>query len=40
MYIRQVLKVKHDWWMYILGVVGAIAGVGVFSIPHVAGIFL
>jgi len=39
MYIRQVLKVKHDWWMYILGVVGAIAGVGLFSVPHLAGIF-
>lgn len=39
MYIRQVLKVEHDWWRYVLGVLAAIAGVGVFSIPHLIGIF-
>lgn len=39
MYIRQVLRVEHDWWRYIIGVLGAIAGVGLFSLPHVVAIF-
>lgn len=40
MYIRQVLRVEHDWWRYILGVIGAIAGVGIFSIPHTVAILM
>lgn len=40
MYIRQVLKVEHDWWRYIIGVIAAIAGVGVFSIPHTVAILM
>lgn len=34
MYISQVFKVEHDWWRYIIGVIGAIVGVGIFSMPH------
>lgn len=35
MYISQVYKVEHDWWRYIIGTIGAIVGVGIFSVPHV-----
>lgn len=38
MYIAQALNVLHDWWRYIVGVIIAIAGVFVFSLPHIIGI--
>ncbi|MGJ5641061.1 CPBP family intramembrane glutamic endopeptidase [Formosa sp. S-31] len=38
MYISQAFKGLHDWWRYIVGVIIAIAGVVVFSIPHVIAI--
>lgn len=38
MYIEQAYKGLHDWWRYILGVVIAIAGIFMFSVPHVAAI--
>ena len=34
MYIEQAQKNLIDWWRYVLGVVIAIAGVVIFSIPH------
>jgi membrane protease YdiL (CAAX protease family) len=34
MYIKQVLKVEHDWWRYLIGFIAVLVGVGVFSIPH------
>lgn len=34
MYIEQAYKVLHDWWRYLLGVVIAIVGIGIFSVPH------
>lgn len=38
MYIAQAYKGLHDWWRYIIGVVIAIIGIIVFSIPHALGI--
>jgi hypothetical protein len=38
MYIEQAYKGLHDWWRYVLGVVIAIAGIFMFSVPHVAAI--
>src|SRR5210317_1793028 len=40
MYIRQVLKVEHDWWRYLIGFLGVLAGIGIFSAPHLIAIFL
>ncbi|MCK0109591.1 CPBP family intramembrane metalloprotease [Flavobacteriaceae bacterium S0825] len=40
MYISQVFKVEHDWWRYIIGVMGAIVGVGVFSMPHLIALMM
>lgn len=34
MYISQVSNILNDWWRYILGVVVAIIGVAIFSVPH------
>ena len=34
MYIEQVQKNLSDWWRYVLGVLIAIIGVVIFSIPH------
>ena len=34
MYIAQAYKGLHEWWRYVIGVVIAIFGVFVFSIPH------
>jgi len=34
MYIEQAFRVLNDWWRYILGVLVAIIGVGIFSVPH------
>ncbi|MCB0424311.1 MAG: CPBP family intramembrane metalloprotease [Mangrovimonas sp.] len=34
MYIEQAFKVLHDWWRYILGVLLAFVGIGIFSMPH------
>jgi len=34
MYIEQAQKNLIDWWRYVLGVVIAITGVVIFSIPH------
>jgi membrane protease YdiL (CAAX protease family) len=34
MYISQVSNILNDWWRYILGVVIAIIGVAIFSVPH------
>ncbi len=33
-YIQQAYLGKHEWWRYFVGVVIAIVGVGIFSIPH------
>ncbi len=38
MYIEQAFKVRHDWWRYLLGLVIAVAGVFMFSVPHAAAI--
>ncbi|RIA09888.1 hypothetical protein OE09_1734 [Flavobacteriaceae bacterium MAR_2010_72] len=38
MYIEQAYKSLHDWWRYIVGVIIAIAGVFIFSVPHAAAI--
>lgn len=38
MYIEQAYKGLHEWWRYIVGVVIAIAGVFMFSVPHAAAI--
>jgi len=40
MYISQVFKVEHEWWRYILGVIGAIVGVGIFSMPHIIALMM
>lgn len=34
MYIEQAFKVLHDWWRYLLGILMAFAGIGIFSVPH------
>lgn len=34
MYIAQAFKVLHNWWRYLIGVVIAIIGIIIFSIPH------
>jgi membrane protease YdiL (CAAX protease family) len=34
MYIEQVQKNLSDWWRYLIGLVIAVSGVFVFSIPH------
>ncbi len=34
MYIAQAYKGLHDFWRYIIGVIMAIAGVFIFSVPH------
>ncbi|WP_434035868.1 lysostaphin resistance A-like protein [Formosa sp. 4Alg 33] len=38
MYISQAYKGLTDWWSYIIGVIIAIAGVFIFSIPHLVAI--
>jgi len=38
MYIAQAFKGLHDWWRYLIGVFVAIAGVFMFSAPHLAAI--
>ena len=38
MYIAQVQNTLHDWWRYIIGVIIAIVGVFVFSVPHLIGL--
>jgi len=34
MYIEQAFRVRHEWWRYVLGVVIAVAGIFIFSVPH------
>lgn len=34
MYIAQAFNVLHDWWRYVIGLIVAVIGVVVFSIPH------
>lgn len=38
MYIEQAFKARHEWWRYIVGVIIAIAGIFIFSVPHVLAI--
>jgi hypothetical protein len=38
MYIEQAFKTQHEWWRYVVGVIIAIAGVFMFSVPHVLAI--
>lgn len=38
MFIAQAYKGLHDWWRYIVGLVIAIAGVFIFSAPHLLAI--
>ena len=38
MYIAQAFKGLHEWWRYVVGLIIAIAGVFLFSIPHGIGI--
>ena len=38
MYIEQAFKSHHEWWRYIVGVIIAIAGIFIFSVPHVLAI--
>jgi len=40
MYIAQVYNVLHDWWRYVVGFIGIIIGVFVFSMPHVIAIIV
>ncbi|WP_452224672.1 CPBP family intramembrane glutamic endopeptidase [Lacinutrix chionoecetis] len=40
MYIAQAFNVLHDWWRYLIGIVVAIIGVFIFSIPHFAAVFV
>ncbi|WP_027126615.1 CPBP family intramembrane glutamic endopeptidase [Gelidibacter mesophilus] len=40
MYITQAYKGLHEWWRYVVGVIIAIIGVTIFSIPHGIGITL
>ncbi|MBT8305188.1 MAG: CPBP family intramembrane metalloprotease domain-containing protein, partial [Bacteroidia bacterium] len=39
MYIAQTYNVLHEWWRYVLGVIIAVIGVFVFSVPHIIAIF-
>ncbi len=34
MFIAQAFNVLHDWWRYLVGLIIAIAGVFIFSVPH------
>ena len=38
MYIEQAYKGRYEWWRYIVGVIIAIAGIFIFSVPHVLAI--
>lgn len=38
MFIAQAFKGLHEWWRYIVGVIIAIIGVFIFSMPHALGI--
>lgn len=40
MYIAQAFKGLHEGWRYVVGLIIAIAGVFVFSIPHAIGVLL
>ncbi len=40
MFIAQAFKGLHDWWRYVVGLIIAIIGVFVFSIPHALGILI
>ena len=40
MYISQAYKGLTDWWRYIIGVILALVGVMVFSLPHIIAISL
>lgn len=39
-YLQQVYKIKSDFWRYIIGVIIAIAGVFIFSLPHIFAIIV
>ncbi len=38
MFIEQGFKGLHEWWRYLIGVIIAIAGIFIFSVPHAAAI--
>ena len=38
MYIEQAFKSHHEWWRYVIGVLAAITGVFIFSVPHLVAI--
>ncbi|MCB0462880.1 MAG: CPBP family intramembrane glutamic endopeptidase [Flavobacteriaceae bacterium] len=40
MYIASAYNVLHDYWRYLIGVGVAIAGIFVFSIPHLIAVFM
>ena len=40
MYIEQAFKGQHEWWRYVVGVLIAIAGIFMFSVPHAGAIAL
>ena len=38
MYIEQAFKGHYEWWRYVVGVIIALAGIFIFSVPHVLAI--
>jgi membrane protease YdiL (CAAX protease family) len=38
MFIAQAFKGLHDWWRYVVGLIIALIGVAVFSVPHMTAI--
>lgn len=40
MYIASAYNVLHDYWRYLIGICVAIAGIFVFSIPHLIAVFM
>jgi len=40
MYIAQAYKALNEWWRYVIGIIIAVIGFFVFSVPHIIGIFM
>lgn len=40
MYIAQAFNSLHDWWRYLIGLIIAVIGVFIFSLPHIIAVFI
>ena len=40
MYIAQAFNSLQDWWRYLIGLIIAVIGVSIFSLPHIIAVFI